>query len=176
MATSPPRPPGGSDDRDGRPKTDQHYFGLPFATSDRIIELVQWGRIPAASSSASIVSTFAAVRKEFLFMNGILTASQYPLDFIKSRMQSYAIAKSNLSPALTQISYGTKLIPTVTEAYHKEGIRTFWRGAYNRKSHIRPCHMLTGSRRFAPSPERHHSTDVLVHPLQRDQDSCCQRG
>ncbi|GAB7345452.1 hypothetical protein MBLNU457_3782t1 [Dothideomycetes sp. NU457] len=96
MATSSPRPPGGPNDRDGRPKTDQHYFGLPFATSDRIIELVQWGRIPAASSSASIVSTFAA----------------YPLDFIKSRMQSY----------------GTRLIPTVTEAYQKEGIRTFWRG------------------------------------------------
>ncbi|KAF4551732.1 putative mitochondrial carrier protein 14 [Elsinoe fawcettii] len=53
-------------------------------------------RTPISSSSASVLSTAIA----------------FPLDFAKSRMQSY----------------DTKFVPTITEAYRAEGIRGFWRG------------------------------------------------
>ncbi|GAM82856.1 hypothetical protein ANO11243_008420 [Dothideomycetidae sp. 11243] len=46
--------------------------------------------------TASVISTFVA----------------FPLDFAKSRMQSY----------------DTRFIPTITDAYRAEGLRTFWRG------------------------------------------------
>jgi hypothetical protein len=53
-------------------------------------------RTEIAASSSSLLSTFAA----------------YPLDFTKSRMQSYE----------------TKFLHTVVDAYKAEGIRAFWRG------------------------------------------------
>ncbi|KAF2155640.1 mitochondrial carrier [Myriangium duriaei CBS 260.36] len=53
-------------------------------------------RTPISSGTASVISTFVA----------------FPLDFAKSRMQSYE----------------TRFIPTITDAYRAEGIRTFWRG------------------------------------------------
>ncbi|KAG8631346.1 hypothetical protein KVT40_000486 [Elsinoe batatas] len=63
---------------------------------DNFMRIAKEYRTPLASSSASVLSTFIA----------------FPLDFAKSRMQSY----------------DTKFVPTITEAYRAEGIRGFWRG------------------------------------------------
>lgn len=64
--------------------------------SDRTKKFLKDYRTPLASSTASVISTFVA----------------FPLDFAKSRMQSY----------------DTRFIPTITDAYRAEGLRTFWRG------------------------------------------------
>lgn len=65
-------------------------------TDPKSIRIVKNYRTEIAAASSSILSTFVA----------------FPLDFTKSRMQSY----------------GTGLLPTVKDAYRAEGIRAFWRG------------------------------------------------
>ena len=67
-----------------------------FQASDDVKRFAKKYRTEISASSSSLLSTFAA----------------FPLDFAKSRMQSYE----------------TGFLHTVKDAYKAEGIRAFWRG------------------------------------------------
>ena len=69
---------------------------LSFQASSDVKRFAKKYRTEIAASSSSILSTFAA----------------FPLDFAKSRMQSYE----------------TNFLHTIKDAYRAEGIKAFWRG------------------------------------------------
>ena len=69
---------------------------LSFQSSQDVKRTAKKYRTEIAASTSSLLSTFAA----------------FPLDFAKSRMQSYE----------------TNFIHTMKDAYRAEGIRAFWRG------------------------------------------------
>lgn len=69
---------------------------LSFQASKDVKKFAKKYRTEISASSSSVVSTFVA----------------FPLDFAKSRMQSYE----------------TTFVATVKDAYKAEGLRSFWRG------------------------------------------------
>lgn len=69
---------------------------IPFQSNREVRHFAKKYRTEIATFSSSILSTFVA----------------FPLDFAKSRMQSY----------------DTKFVHTITDTYRAEGIRAFWRG------------------------------------------------
>ncbi|CAK4011096.1 Mitochondrial arginine transporter BAC2 [Lecanosticta acicola] len=71
---------------------------LSFQTSNEVNALAKKYRTEIAASTSSILSTTAT----------------FPLDFVKSRMQSYR----------------TSFVATVKDAYKAEGLRAFWRGVF----------------------------------------------
>ncbi|TIA47891.1 hypothetical protein D6C77_10098 [Aureobasidium pullulans] len=71
---------------------------LEYEASDDVKRWARRYRTELASMSSSVLSTFIA----------------FPLDFAKTRMQSY----------------DTRFIATVKDAYQVEGLRGFWRGIY----------------------------------------------
>lgn len=79
----------------GRPKSGTPTI-FAFTPSKELKIFVKRYRTEISASSSSVLSTFAA----------------FPLDFAKSRMQSY----------------DTGFIATVKDAYKAEGVRAFWRG------------------------------------------------
>ena len=76
--------------------TDRNSNIFSFQTSKEVKQFAKKYRTEIAASTSSVLSTFAA----------------FPLDFAKSRMQSYE----------------TGFLHTVKDAYKAEGIRAFWRG------------------------------------------------
>ena len=71
---------------------------LAFQTSKEVNAFAKKYRTEIAASTSSVLSAYIS----------------FPLDFAKSRMQSY----------------NTKFWPTMIDAYKTEGIRTFWRGVF----------------------------------------------
>ena len=93
---SPKRKPSDSMDASKSAEKKPTGFIIPFQSNRNVRRFAKKYRTEVATLSSSLLSTFVA----------------FPLDFAKSRMQSY----------------DTKFVHTITDTYRAEGIRAFWRG------------------------------------------------
>ena len=89
----PAHPPASTMDPSAQSRTSSIFA---FQTSSDVKKFAKKYRTEIAASTSSVLSTYLA----------------FPLDFTKSRMQSYE----------------TQFVHTVKDAYKAEGIRAFWRG------------------------------------------------
>ncbi|CAD0052091.1 unnamed protein product [Aureobasidium pullulans] len=118
---------------------------LEYEASDDVKRWARRYRTELASMSSSVLSTFIAVcllgrlghwPSGLLMLPMLTVLVQFPLDFAKTRMQSWVDIDNNLRTTAYPIpSYDTRFIATVKDAYQVEGLRGFWRGMYK----VRPA-------------------------------------